>query len=302
MVLLTKHPPKKEEAITMKRSKYYHSSSPTLYLVATPIGNKKEFSPRAIETLQKMDYIGCEDTRTSGILFHDFEIHGTLISCHEHNENEASEKLISFLNEGKKVAYVSDAGYPGISDPGHRLVIKAIDNDINVVVIGGSSAFLPALIGSGLPTDHFYFHGFLASKESSKMKELEDLADRKETLIFYESPHRIITTLENMLKAFGNRSACIARELTKIHEEYIRGTLEELSSLDSDSLKGEMVIIVEGEHKEEETLSDDEIITYVNSLINQGLTPKSAIKETAKTFKLSKNYVYNLVHNSDENR
>lgn len=284
----------------MKRSKYYQSASPTLYLVATPIGNKKEFSPRAIETLKEMDYIGCEDTRTSGILFRDFAINGTLISCHEHNENEASDKLISFLNEGKKVAYVSDAGYPGISDPGHRLVIKAIDNDINVVVIGGSSAFLPALIGSGLPTEHFYFHGFLASKESSRIKELEELAERKETLIFYESPHRIITTLNNMLKTFGNRSACIARELTKIHEEYIRGTLEELSSLNSDSLKGEMVVIVEGEKNNEEALSDEEIIAYVNSLIKQGLTPKSAIKETAKTFKLSKNYVYNLIHSADE--
>lgn len=280
----------------MKRSKYYASSSPTLFLVATPIGNKKEFSPRAIETLKEMDFIGCEDTRTSGILFHDFDIHATLVSCHEHNENEASLKLITSLLEGKKVAYVSDAGYPGISDPGHRLVIKAIENDINVVVIGGSSAFLPALIGSGLPTDHFYFHGFLASKESSRIKELEDMVERKETLIFYESPHRIIDTISNMLKVFGNRNACIARELTKIHEEYIRGTLEELSSLDKETLKGEMVVIVEGNLLNEEELSDDEIIAYVESLIKQGLTPKSAIKETAKTFKLSKNYIYDLVH------
>ena len=279
----------------MKRSKYYSSSSPTLYLVATPIGNKKEFTPRAIETLKDMDYVGCEDTRTSGILFHDFGINVTLIPCHEHNENEASLKLINYLLEGKKVAYVSDAGYPGISDPGSRLVTKALENDINVVVIGGSSAFLLGLIGSGLPTDHFYFHGFLASKESARIKELEKLKDKEETLIFYESPHRILDTIQNMLDVLGDRKACIARELTKIHEEYIRGTLNELVALDKDTLKGEMVIIVEGATLNEDNISDEEIIAYVNSLIEQGLTKKSAIQQASKTFGLAKNYVYDLI-------
>ncbi len=280
----------------MKRSKYYNSASPTLFLVSTPIGNKSEFSPRAIETLKSMDYVGCEDTRTSGLLFSHFDIHATLIPCHEHNENEASVRLINYLLDGKKVAYVSDAGYPGISDPGSRLVAKAIENDINVVVINGSSAFLPALIGSGLDTSHFYFYGFLASKESTRIKELEEMSTRKETLIFYESPHRILETLNNLYQMFGNRRACIAREITKIHEEYIRGTLEELITLDKDTLIGEMVLIVEGNLDNEEGLSEDEIINYVNTLISQGLTPKSAIKETASKFKLAKNYVYDLVH------
>ena len=281
----------------MKRTQNFVNNKPTLYLIATPIGNLSEFTPRAIEILKEADYVGCEDTRNSKILFDHFGISTTLISCHEHNENEASEQLISYLLNGKNVCYVSDAGYPGISDPGSRLVKKALDNDINVSVINGSSAFLTALVASGLETDHFYFHGFLASKESQRENELKEMINRKETLIFYESPHRIMKTLVSMQKIFGNRKICLCRELTKKFEEYIRGTLDELVTLDENTLKGEMVIIVEGNKDETSSfVSDEDIMAYVNSLTEVGLSTKDAIKNASSTLKVNKNYIYKLFH------
>ena len=281
----------------MKRTQNFVNNKPTLYLIATPIGNLSEFTPRAIEILKEADYVGCEDTRNSKILFDHFGISTTLISCHEHNENEASEQLISYLLNGKNVCYVSDAGYPGISDPGSRLVKKALDNDINVSVVNGSSAFLTALVASGLETDHFYFHGFLASKESQRENELKAMINRKETLIFYESPHRIMKTLVSMQKIFGNRKICLCRELTKKFEEYIRGTLDELVTLDENTLKGEMVVIVEGNKDEISSfVSDEEIMAYVNSLTEVGLSTKDAIKNASSTLKVNKNYIYKLFH------
>ena len=281
----------------MKRTQNFVNNKPTLYLIATPIGNLSEFTPRAIEILKEADYVGCEDTRNSKILFDHFGISTTLISCHEHNENEASEQLISYLLNGKNVCYVSDAGYPGISDPGSRLVKKALDNDINVSVINGSSAFLTALVASGLETDHFYFHGFLASKESQRENELKEMINRKETLIFYESPHRIMKTLVSMQKIFGNKKKCLCRELTKKFEEYIRGTLDELVAIDENTLKGEMVIIVEGNKDETSSfVSDEDIMAYVNSLTDVGLSTKDAIKNASSTLKVNKNYIYKLFH------
>ena len=281
----------------MNRTQNFVNNKPTLYLIATPIGNLSEFTPRAIELLKEADYVGCEDTRNSKILFDHFGISTTLISCHEHNENEASEQLISYLLNGKNVCYVSDAGYPGISDPGSRLVKKALDNDINVSVVNGSSAFLTALVASGLETDHFYFHGFLASKESQRENELKEMINRKETLIFYESPHRIMKTLVSMQKIFGNRKICLCRELTKKFEEYIRGTLDELVTIDENTLKGEMVIIVEGNKDETSSfVSDEDIMAYVNSLTEVGLSTKDAIKNASSTLKVNKNYIYKLFH------
>ena len=281
----------------MKRTQNFVNNKPTLYLIATPIGNLSEFTPRAIEILKEADYVGCEDTRNSKILFDHFGISTTLISCHEHNENEASEQLISYLLNGKNVCYVSDAGYPGISDPGSRLVKKALDKDINVSVVNGSSAFLTALVASGLETDHFYFHGFLASKESQRENELKEMINRKETLIFYESPHRIMKTLVSMQKIFGNRKICLCRELTKKFEEYIRGTLDELVTIDENTLKGEMVIIVEGNKDETSSfVSDEDIMAYVNSLTEVGLSTKDAIKNASSTLKVNKNYIYKLFH------
>lgn len=280
----------------MRRKQHFVEQSPILYLVATPIGNRKEFSPRAIEILQSCDYIGCEDTRTSGLLFQHFNIHASLVSCHEHNENEASAFLIHALKEGKQVAYVSDAGYPGISDPGQRLVKKALEHDIDISVVSGSCAFLPALIGSGLSTEHFYFYGFLPSKESARQKVLEQLKDRQETLLFYESPHRIQSTCADLFHIFQNRQACIARELTKLHEEYIRGTLEEFTHLDPLTLKGEMVIVVEGAPEHVHAISDADVLAAIETCLAQGKSKKDAIQEVSKRYGIAKNALYALVH------
>ena len=278
----------------MKRTQNFVNNKPTLYLIATPIGNLSEFTPRAIEILKEADYVGCEDTRNSKILFDHFGISTTLISCHEHNENEASEQLISYLLNGKNVCYVSDAGYPGISDPGSRLVKKALDNDINVSVVNGSSAFLTALVASGLETDHFYFHGFLASKESQRENELKEMINRKETLIFYESPHRIFKTLSDILDICGDRKIALVRELTKKFEEVIRGNISEVLEIVSE-LKGEMVIILDG-NKEEKTYDHMTIIEHVNLYIKEGLKTNDAIKRVANDRNIPKQDVYKQYH------
>lgn len=276
------------------RNKSFDGKKPLLYLIATPIGNLKEISERALETLKDMDIIAAEDTRNTFSLLANYGIKKELFSLREHNEKEASQYIISKIFEGKKVAYVSDAGYPGISDPGHILVQEAIKNDISVSTISGSSAFINALVASGQATDHFYYFGFLSPKENEAKEQLKEMANRRETLIFYESPHRIIKTLKILNAVLGNREATIARELTKLNEEYIRGPLNELADLDEGTLKGEMVIVVSG-CLEEKTITDKEIIDRVNYLIEKGLKTKSAVEVAADELKVNKNYIYNLV-------
>ena len=276
----------------MNRKKSNFSES-ILYIIATPIGNLKEFSPRAIEILKEVDLICSEDTRTTQSLLSNFDIHKNYLSYHEHNEQEQSQKIIKLLKDNKKIALTSDAGYPGISDPGSILIKHCIENDIAVSIINGSNAFIPALIGSGLDTNHFYFHGFLSSKESERKKEIEELKNKKETMIFYESPHRIESTLKNLYSILGNRKISIARELTKIHEEYIRGELKEFESFDYSSLKGEMVIVVEG-NKEIKVLLEKDIINLLQEEIKNGSSIKDAVKLISETYSLKKNYVYQL--------
>jgi 16S rRNA (cytidine1402-2'-O)-methyltransferase len=273
------------------------TSRPLLYLVASPIGNMSEISKRTLEILTEADMIACEDTRVTGKLLALLQLKKPLLACHEHNEQEMSEQIISLLLDGKKVVYLSDAGYPGISDPGSRLVALALASDIKVSVISGPSAILNALVASGLPTDRFYFHGFLATKEVAQKEELTQLYKREETLIFYESPHRIDKTIKHALDVLGNRKACIARELTKLHEEYIRGTLQELSELDPVTLKGEIVLLVEG-NKEEFAikLSDEEIRNLIDSLTATGLSMKDAIRQVSSMTQIHKNYIYKLIH------
>ena len=276
------------------RNKSFDEKGPLLYLVATPIGNLSEMSKRALETLNDMDIIAAEDTRNTRDLLAHFDIKKDYFSLREHNENEASEYIIKILKEGKKVAYVSDAGYPGISDPGYLLVCNCLKNDIKVSTVCGSCAFINALVASGLPTDHFYFHGFLSSKDSEARTELETLKSKKETLIFYESPHRILRTISNIHSVFGdNRRAVIARELTKLNEEYIRGTLAELDRDDYENLKGEMVVLVEGNTSNEE-MTSDEINEKVGYFVNKGLTTKSAIEVVSELYGISKNLVKNI--------
>ena len=211
------------------RSLNFESNKPLLYLVSTPIGNMQEVSPRTIEVLNSVDLIACEDTRVTGKLLSLLGISKELISLREHNEVSVSQEIVNKMHNGVKVAYMSDAGYPCISDPGSKLVKICLENDINITTISGPNAALNALVASGLCEDHFYFHGFLNAKESVKLEELRELGTKKETLIFYEAPHRIIKTLEAMYEILGNRKACLARELTKKHEEFIRLHLKELS-------------------------------------------------------------------------
>lgn len=276
----------------MDRELNFQGNSPILYLIATPIGNLLEVSPRTIEVLNNTDYVAAEDSRHSGELLEKLGIKKPFISCHEHNEEEASEKIVNFLLNGVKVCYMSDAGYPAISDPGSRLVKKCLENGIKVSAISGPNAALNALVASGLDSSHFYFQGFLSSKPTDRKKELEELSLRKETIIFYEAPHRIDKTLNDMFSILGNRKACIARELTKAHEEFIRGTLDELSKLDPATLKGEMVIIVEGNLKPQNEVSDQQIIEALKNALKTGLKGKEAVSFVSTSLNVKKNRVY----------
>ena len=279
----------------MKRIKSFDNSHPVLYLIATPIGNLGEFSSRAIETIKEMDLIAAEDTRNTGDLLNKFGIKKPLVSLREHNEVEASLSLIKQIKEGKKVAYVSDAGYPGISDPGYLLTKLALENDIAVSTISGSSAFLNALVRSGLDTSHFYFHGFLSAKENEAKEELEALKAKHETLIFYEAPHRIIKTLKVMLAVLGDRKVSLQRELTKLNEENIIGTLSELVNIDPSSLKGEMVIVIEGNKDKGDSLSDKEILEKFAYFTSKGVSKKDAIEMIVDIYKVRKNYLKDLI-------
>jgi 16S rRNA (cytidine1402-2'-O)-methyltransferase len=278
----------------MTRIKSFRTDGPLLYLIATPIGNLQEFSPRALDILTQVDVVAAEDTRNASFLLKNFGIKKELFSLREHNEKEGSKHLVELLNNGKKVAYMSDAGYPGISDPGYLLVNEVIANDIPVSTVSGSSAFLNALVASGLQTNHFFYYGFLSAKDSEAVDEISSIKNLPYTVIFYEAPHRIGRTIKLLFEILGNRRICLARELTKINEEYIRGNLEELVEIDDATIKGEIVLLIEGK-KDEVIIDDDKIIERVNYLISLGLTKKDAINVTAEEFSLNKNYVKKLV-------
>lgn len=280
----------------MNRQKSFENNKPTLYLVATPIGNLKEMTFRAVEILKSVDYIAAEDTRNTIKLLNHFEISTKLISHHEHNIVSSIPKIINLLKEGNHIALVSDAGYPAISDPGYELVKEVIDNDFNVVPISGANACLNALVVSGISPQPFLFYGFLDHQDKKKKKELENLKLYKETIVFYEAPHRIKKTLTLMLSIFGNRKIALAREITKKHEEINRGTVEEILKI-VDTMKGEMVIIVEGNSNDvEEVEYLQSIEEHVNEYIEKGMSAKDAIKEVAKQRNVAKNIVYQEYH------
>ncbi|MBO5529630.1 MAG: 16S rRNA (cytidine(1402)-2'-O)-methyltransferase [Bacilli bacterium] len=272
----------------------FEGDSPILYLIATPIGNRGEMTPRALEVLKGCDYIAAEDTRNSGQLMASFGVDKPFISCHEHNEEEASAKIIALLKQGKKICFMSDAGYPCLSDPGQRLVARCLENGIKITVTSGPSAAINALTCSGLDSMHFHFEGFLPAKDSERVARLNELITNPDTLIFYESPHRIFKTLLSMAATLGDRKAVIARELTKSHEEFIRGTLAELCLLDEATLRGEMVIVVAGAEKKKESLTDNEIALALKDQLEWGRTPKEAIKNVCNDNKLPKNRVYDI--------
>jgi len=219
----------------------------TLYLVPTPIGNLGDITARALEILQAAELIACEDTRLSGRLLAHFGLKSKLISYHDFNEEQRLPKLLAVLESGGHIAVITDAGAPGISDPAYRIVRAAIDHGITVSPLPGANALIPALTGSGLPLDRFFFEGFPPQKSGSRKNRLTRLVDFEHTLIFYESPHRIEKTVRDCLEVFGDRQACIAREISKIHEEFIRGTLSEiLDTTRQRKLKGEIVLMIAG--------------------------------------------------------
>ena len=268
-----------------------------LYICPTPIGNLEDITLRTIRILKEVDVVAAEDTRRTIKLMNHLEIKKPLISLHEHNEDGKSESIISMVKEGKTVALVSDAGMPGISDPGEILIRKAIEEEVEVITLPGPSAFIVALVNSGLSTSRFTFIGFLDRTSKNRLKELEDLKNKTETLIIYESPHRIKNTLKDIYKILGNRKIVLARELTKIHEEYIRMDIKDmLENIDSLNILGEMIIILEGaaEKEEEEQIKEEVLIKELYELMEEGLSTKDASKEIAKKYNLGKNQVYSL--------
>ena len=219
-----------------------------LYLVSTPIGNLEDITLRALRVLKEVDLVAAEDTRHTGILLKHYDLHKKLISYHDFNKEKQAPLLIKRLKANQSVAVVSDAGTPGISDPGYYLVQLAIQENIKVVPIPGASAFLSALVVSGLPTDRFVFEGFLPAKSGKRRKRLEQLREEERTLIFYESPHRFAKTLDDISEILGQRKLVVARELTKKFEEILRGIPQVIrKSLDEHKIKGELVILIEGE-------------------------------------------------------
>lgn len=271
-----------------------YDSKPTLFLIATPIGNMDDISYRAIETLKNVSVIFAEDTRITNQLLKNFNIKNKLIASHQYNEKENIEKLLSYLNNNENVGLVTDRGTPIISDPGYYLAQAAIQNNFNVVSIPGSTAFVSALITSNIEPLPFTFLGFLNSKSSKRKKELEVLRNYNSTLIFYESPHRLLETLNDMLEVLGNRKCSISREITKKFETIYRGTLKNIIN-EFDTVKGEFVIVVEG-NKDVNTFSNLSIIEHVNLYIKEGMDSKEAIKKVAKERQLSKNEVYSEYH------
>lgn len=282
----------------------------TLYLVATPIGNLGDMTFRAVDVLRQSHVIAAEDTRQTLKLLTHFEIEGPrLISYHEHNKKRMGEEILELLHEGLAVSLVSDAGTPGISDPGEDLVRAAVNAGFAVVPVPGACAGIAALIASGLPARQFSFVGFLPRDRKERKKELERWKSRTETLIFYEAPHRLKDTAKDLLDVFGNRKVAAARELTKRYEEFARGTLVELfSMLESEPAKGEYVLIVAGaggETSEDRLEAWWESLTlaeHVDALVREGMAKKEAIKQAAHDRGLPKRDVYREVVAAEKNK
>lgn len=278
--------------------KSYSNNKSTLFIIPTPIGNMDDITIRALNTLKELDIIFSEDTRVTKQLLSYYDISNKkLISSHNFNESKNDNLLLKYLNEGKNVGVVTDRGTPIISDPGYELVKIAINNGFNVVSLPGPTALIPALTASGLNPSPFIFYGFLNSKESKRKKELEKLKKFPMTLIFYEAPHRLINTLDNIKEALGNRKISISREISKKFEEIYRGTIEEIIN-ELDEVKGELVIVVDGNYDEND-FSDLSIIEHVNLFIKEGYSTMDAIKLVAKERKTTKNIIYSEYHRGD---
>lgn len=267
-----------------------------LFVVSTPIGNLEDITLRAINVLKGCDVIACEDTRTTKKLLARYGIETNLTSYHEHNEVEKSQKLLEELKEGKDVALVSDAGTPSVSDPGWRLVNLSIENNIEIVPIPGPSAILSALVVSGLPTDSFLFLGFFPKTVGKKKELLKNVKDYPCTLIFYESARRLSGTLSVLLEILGDRGICVAREMTKLYEEAIRGSVSEVISVlsERDSVKGEVTVVLEGSREGRKKISTEEAQKTLRAMKERGVALSDAVRAVCESSGASKNSVYRI--------
>jgi 16S rRNA (cytidine1402-2'-O)-methyltransferase len=270
--------------------------APGLYIVATPIGNLEDITLRALRVLREVDLIACEDTRHTQKLLNHFEISKPTQSYHEHNEAARAQELVERIAAGERIALVSDAGIPGISDPGERVIRGAVERGLNVVAIPGPSAMISALVASGLPTEQFRFVGFLPARSGERRNALESLKDAAETLIFYEAPHRIHDMLADLASIFGSeRQMVLARELTKIHEEMLRGTVSDIATelKGRPAVKGEMTVIVAGKPEKVERVQQHTLASRMLQLMTEAsVDEKAALKQVAREFGLGKSEAY----------
>ncbi|MFO7749556.1 MAG: 16S rRNA (cytidine(1402)-2'-O)-methyltransferase [Desulfobacteraceae bacterium] len=270
----------------------------TLYVVATPIGNLEDITYRAVRILNQVDVVAAEDTRHTGKLLAFFQIRKELISCHEHNEDTRVPRLIQVLKQGRSIALVSDAGTPCISDPGYTIVKAAVQEGISVVPLPGACAAVTGLSVSGIATDSFHFSGFLPRKKGKREKVLAELKHQTATLIFYESPKRTITLLEQLLAVMGDRPAMVAREISKLHEEYVRGTLSEIiAALESKpSVKGECVVFCQGSDGCDITITEDELDKKIRHALETSGTKTAPLARTlSDQYRLSRKAVYDRI-------
>lgn len=276
-----------------------YDGKPTLYLIPTPIGNMDDITIRTVKVIEKVGVLFCEDTRTTGILLNHLGIKKKMISNHKYNEQNNKDKIIEYLSNGLDVGLVSDRGTPIISDPGYIITKHVIESGYNVVSIPGATAFVPALTASAISSENFLFYGFLNSKHSQRIKELDKMKYEPYTLIFYESPHRVKETIKDMKNILGNnRDISISREITKKHEEIYRGKL--LDSLEYvENIKGEIVIVVSG-NKLEESYDDIDINDHIDLYLKQNMKIMDAIKQVAKDRSMKKSDVYDIYHKRDD--
>lgn len=277
--------------------------SGVLYIVATPIGNLEDISLRALRILKEVDRIAAEDTRHTRILLSHYDIRTPLISYHEHNEKTQAQRLVECLQRGENIALVSDAGTPAISDPGFRLVVEALRADVRIIPLPGPSALATVLSASGLPTDRFAFEGFLPAKRQERDARLHALRSESRTLVFYEAPHRVKESLRTMRRILGDREIVVAREVSKVHEEFLRGSIEQvLAQLAEREVKGELTIVVHGAGREAQ-VSEEELIAQIRRMAEEGVGVKQISELLGERHQVAKREVYRLalsIRNSAE--
>ncbi len=271
-----------------------------LYVVGTPIGNLGDMSPRAVDTLETVDFIAAEDTRVSLKLLNHFGIKKPLISYFEHNRREKGELIVSRILNGESCALVTDAGMPAVSDPGEDLVALCHERGVTVNVVPGPSAFVAAIALSGLPVSRFTFEGFLSVNKVSRREHLEEIKDEKRTLVFYEAPHKLLATLKDFYSVLGDRRIAIVREITKIHEEVIRTTVAlAVDKYEAEAPKGEFVLVIEGKKEEAEEISFEDALSLARAYLSQGMSVSMAAKQAAKETGIKKGDIYKALQEEE---